>query len=85
MAVDIVPGQPKKGKKTRGGSGNPAKRAAAARGGAAPAAAPSNPADAFGFGGAKPTNEAEMRAAMQDFQLPPQLQQMFNQNNLGPR
>ncbi len=31
-----------------------------------------------------PQTEAEMQAAMADFQLPPELQKMFNQQNKGP-
>ncbi|MFT3877720.1 MAG: signal recognition particle protein [Propioniciclava sp.] len=53
-------------------SGNPAKRA----GGQQPAQA-SVPV--------MPQTEAEMQAAMADFQLPPELQKMFNQQNKGPR
>ncbi|MCT1460287.1 signal recognition particle protein [Aestuariimicrobium sp. p3-SID1156] len=72
--------QAKKGKGARKGqSGNPAKRAQTAQ--QRPAAA--DPAQAFG-GNAQPT-EAEMQKAMADFQLPPQLQQMLNQQTKGPR
>lgn len=54
-------------------SGNPAKRAGAQQ----PAAQAAVPA--------MPQTEAEMQAAMADFQLPPELQKMFNQPNKGPR
>ena len=65
---------PKKASKNRKGvSGNPMKRSGAAA--EAPAAA------AF----QAPQSEAEMAKAMQDFQLPPELQKMFNQPNKGPR
>ena len=85
-----MPGAPaaqrpkKQGKKGKGGrkgqSGNPAKRAAAAQQAAkAPAAAPG---DAFGLG---QPSEADMQKAMAEFELPPQLQQMLNQQNKGPR
>ncbi|MGA4669852.1 signal recognition particle protein [Propionibacteriaceae bacterium Y1923] len=76
--------QAKKGSKNKKGtSGNPAKRAAQASG-RPEAAPPVDPASAFGFGGGQP-DPADLSAAMQDFELPPQLQQMFNQQNKGPR
>ncbi|WP_203566751.1 signal recognition particle protein [Aestuariimicrobium ganziense] len=83
-----LPGRParqqqKKGKKGRG-PGNPAKRAAAARGEKVAARPAADAGDAFGFGGQQPS-EADLQRAMQDYQLPPQLQQMFNQSNKGPR
>ena len=58
----------KKKTKGRGVSGNPARRA-----GSEPAAA----------GTPVPTNEADLQAAMADFQLPPELQKMLNQQNKG--
>jgi len=66
-----APAPRKKGRK--GVSGNPARRA----GVEAPAASGS----AFQM----PTNEADMAKAMADFQLPPELQKMFDQPNRGPR
>lgn len=73
-----------KGKgKGKGVSGNPAKRA-----GTAPAALPvaaGAPGEAFGFGGANQPSEAELAKALADYQLPPELQRMFNQKNRGPR
>jgi len=66
-----APATRKKGRK--GVSGNPARRA----GVEAPAASGS----AFQM----PTNEADMAKAMADFQLPPELQKMFDQPNRGPR
>ncbi len=75
--------QPRKAKgKGKGVSGNPARRAGL------PAAASSEPqgsaADAFGFGGGQPS-DAELQKALSDYQLPPELQRMFNQKNQGPR
>ena len=59
-----------KGKK--GVSGNPAKRSG-------------NPAAASAPEQFVPQTEAEMQQAMADFQLPPELQKMFNQQqNKGP-
>ena len=55
-------------KKGRGVSGNPARRA-----GQEPAAS----------GTPVPTNETDLQAAMADFQLPPELQKMLNQQNKG--
>ena len=70
--------QAKKGKGGKKVSGNPAKRAAEAKAKADPALrAPSVPE-------ALPT-QAETQAAMKDFSLPPELQQMLNQQNKGPR
>ncbi|MBK8463143.1 MAG: signal recognition particle protein [Nigerium sp.] len=63
----------KKPKNAKRVSGNPAKRAGAQQ----PAAQASVPA--------MPQTEAEMQAAMADFQLPAELQKMFNQPNKGPR
>ncbi|WP_282005904.1 signal recognition particle protein [Propioniciclava sinopodophylli] len=63
--------QPKKGKNARKVSGNPAKRSG-------------NPAAAAAQQPQAPQTEAEMQAAMADFQLPPELQKMLNQNHKGP-
>lgn len=63
----------KQSKNRKGVSGNPMKRA----GGVTEQA----PAAAFQM----PQTEAEMAKAMEDFQLPPELQKMFNQPNRGPR
>ncbi|MDO5534775.1 MAG: signal recognition particle protein [Propionibacteriaceae bacterium] len=74
-----LPGRPPKqqakkaSKGKKGVSGNPAKRS----GNPAAAAASATPA--------MPQTEAEMQAAMADFQLPPELQKMFNQQNKGPQ
>ena len=74
--------QAKKGKKGRG-PGNPAKRAAMQAG---QRQAPTNPLDAAeAFGMAPGQDQADLSAAMNDFQLPPQLRKMFDQNNKGPR
>jgi signal recognition particle subunit SRP54 len=70
----------------KGVSGNPAKRAAGPE--ALPAAQLQpewNPADAFGLGKAGQPSEAELAKTLGDFQLPPDLQKMFNQKNQGPR
>jgi signal recognition particle subunit SRP54 len=64
-----TPPQPKKGK-GRKGSGNPAKRGRGAT--VAPAAASSAPA--------APQTEAELQAAMQNFQLPADVAKLFEQN-----
>lgn len=65
--------QPKaKKKNTKGVSGNPAKRTGAEAPAAAVAAG-----SAFGA----PQTEADMAKAMADFQLPPELQKMFNEQN----
>ena len=78
---------PKAKNRRKGVSGNPAKRA----GGAAaptPAAAQQpqwNPADAFGRSGGGAASDADLAKALGDFQLPPDLQKMFNQKNQGPR
>ena len=67
--------QPQVRKAAKGGkgvSGNPAKRTSGAT---------DAPTAAFQM----PQSEAEMAKAMQDFQLPPELQKMFNQQNKGPR
>ena len=68
-------------KGAKGVSGNPAKRNAPRT----PAAQVAHDAAAaFGTGAGAPS-EAEMQAAMENFQLPPELQRMLNQKNLGPR
>ncbi|MGI5952005.1 MAG: signal recognition particle protein [Brooklawnia sp.] len=71
--------QAKKGKGGKRLSGNPAKRAAqlAAMNNPQPASEPTAPA--------VPQSQAEMQQAMDEFQLPPDLQQMLNQQNKGPR
>jgi len=84
-----LPGGPGKGRpaptaKTRkkgakGVSGNPAKRNATRT----PSTASIQDA-AAAFGQTPPT-EAELQEAMQNFQLPPELQRMFNPKNQGPR
>ncbi len=65
---------PTRKKSAKGVSGNPAKRAGLAGQPAAPAS-----------GYQVPTSEAEMAKAMEEFQLPPDLQRMLNQQNRGPR
>ncbi len=57
----------KKPKRGKGVSGNPARRSGGGQ--QAPTATP------------VPTNEADLQAAMADFQLPPELQKMLNQQN----
>ena len=71
--------QVKKGKGGRKVSGNPAKRAAQLAEQNQPKQA-QQPALTDGQPSA-----AEMQAAMGNFQLPPDVQQMFNQQNKGPR
>ena len=69
----------------KGVSGNPAKRAA---GPVEPAVAQQpdwNPADAFGLGKSGQPSDAELAKALGDFQLPADLQKMFDQKNQGPR
>ncbi len=61
-------------KKKKGGSGNPAKRNAAQAPRVKPAAAASNP---FGVPGGG-ASQADLAASMENFQLPPELQNMFN-------
>lgn len=70
-------------KKNRKGSGNPAKRAAQERA-EQQAPAPANPGSAFGLGTQQPS-EADLQKAMADFRMPPAMEQMFKQNNKGPR
>ena len=67
-------------KGAKGVSGNPAKRNAPQ---AAVTQAAADASAAFGVSGT-PT-EAEMQEAMQNFQLPPELQRMLNPKNQGPR
>ncbi len=70
--------QPKK--KTKGkGPGNPAKRAAMSQGRQPKNESAADPAAAFG----RSASPEEMQAAMGDFELPPELQKMFNQP--GPK
>lgn len=70
--------QSKKKKGGKGVSGNPAKRRAAAQ--KPVEQAPANDPAAFGM----PNSSEELSQAMEGFQLPPELQKMFNQNNKGP-
>ena len=44
-----------------------------------------NPADAFGVGKSGQPSDADLAKALGDFQLPPDLQKMFDQKNQGPR
>jgi len=69
----------------KGVSGNPAKRAAGPAVPAAPAQPEWNPADAFGVGKSGQASDADLAKALGDFQLPPDLQKMFDQKNQGPR
>jgi signal recognition particle subunit SRP54 len=69
--------QAKKKKGNHKISGNPAKRS-----GAPAAQAPAQPA-ASAFGQPVPT-EADLAKAVGEFQLPPELQQLFNPKNTGP-
>lgn len=70
-------------KKRKGGSGNPAKRREQLAAKNQPKQTPTVPGSAFGaLPGAQPS-EAELAASMQDFQLPPELQNMFNQQAGG--
>jgi signal recognition particle subunit SRP54 len=82
LAGGGLPGMPapkkKKGNKV---SGNPAKRTGAP---AAKAVEQAAPASASAFGRPQPT-EAELAKAVGDFQLPAELQQLFNPKNTGPR
>ncbi len=73
--------KPKARKKGTGVSGNPAKRAAAAK--RATVKEVHDAASAFGLESA-PT-EAELQQAMESFQLPPEMQRMLNPKNQGPR
>lgn len=63
-------------------SGNPAKRNAASQPAVPSVTDLQDTLAAFATGG--PT-EAELQAAMKNFQLPPELQQMLNPKNTGPR
>lgn len=71
-------GQQQKRAKGKKVSGNPAKRNATA---AAKQAGPEPQQQ----GSTMPQTEAELQAAMADFQLPPQVREMLNQQNRGPR
>ena len=73
--------QAKKRKSGKGVSGNPAKRNQSGKPDTAPAAAA--PGSAFGLP-AQPS-EAELAKAMGEFELPADLQKLFNQPNQGPR
>ncbi len=74
----------KKGKPKKGVSGNPALRNAPAK---PVAAEPEGPVDPFGLGlpGGGQPSEADLAKALGDFQLPPEMQRMFDQQNKGPR
>jgi len=69
--------QAKRGKGGKKISGNPAKRAAQL-------AEQNRPKPQSTLAGGQPS-AAEMQAAMADFQLPSDVQQMLNQQNKGPR
>ncbi len=87
MVRRAAAGQAKKKKRSGNKvSGNPAKRAGAVPASPAPAAPTPAAASPFGIapGEAMPS-EAEMAKAMADFQLPPDVQRLFNQQNKGPR
>ena len=75
--------QSKKKQKNRKGSGNPAKRAAQARQGAKKPQ--HNSGEAFGLQGQQQPSQEDLQKAMSEFQMPPSMQQMFNQTNKGPR
>ncbi|PFG16440.1 signal recognition particle subunit FFH/SRP54 (srp54) [Propionicimonas paludicola] len=83
-----IPGMPRKQapqaqKKRKAGnkvSGNPARRAGSAKPAAVP---PTAPGSAFGQPAA--IDQAELTKQMGEFQLPPELQQLFNPKNTGPR
>ncbi|MBK8459273.1 MAG: signal recognition particle protein [Micropruina sp.] len=83
-----APARPAAKSRTRGKgvSGNPAKRNSHAPadapvdGTAAPAW---DPAASFGLGAGQ--SDADLQKALSDYQLPADLQKMFNQKNLGPR
>ncbi|MGB4271875.1 MAG: signal recognition particle protein [Propionicimonas sp.] len=72
------PRQPAKKRKGHGVSGNPAKRGLPAT----PAATTAVPGAAFGV---PQPSEAELAKAMGEFQLPADLQKLFNQPNKGPQ
>lgn len=78
MARKQVAQAPKKRKSGNKVSGNPARRA-----GKTPAAAA--PAAGTAFGQPAAISEAEMTKQLSEFQLPPELQQLFNPKNTGPR
>ncbi len=67
----------------RGVSGNPAKRNAPKEIAAQPTGG--DPMAAFAGDGATPPTEAELAEAMKNFNLPPDIQQMLNPKNKGPR
>ena len=84
MGRRAVKNQPKKVKKGQKVSGNPAKRAHQGQGKSA-ASQIVDAGAAFGMGPGAEPSEADMAAAMENFQLPPEMQKLFNQKNLGPR
>ena len=84
MGRRAVKNQPKKVKKGQKVSGNPAKRANQGQGKSA-ASQIVDAGAAFGMGPGAEPSEADMAAAMENFQLPPEMQKLFNQKNLGPR
>ncbi|MFZ0529188.1 MAG: signal recognition particle protein [Propionicimonas sp.] len=69
----------KKKKSNHKVSGNPAKRTTT------PTAPASAPAAVSPFGLPAQPSEADLTRAVGDFQLPPELQQLFNPKNTGPR
>ncbi|HOC13409.1 MAG TPA: signal recognition particle protein [Propionicimonas sp.] len=73
--------QPKKKKGNHKVSGNPAKRT----GGGAAALPPAASAPTSAFGLPTQPTEADLAKAVGDFQLPAELQQLFNPKNAGPR
>lgn len=70
------PARKKKGNKV---SGNPAKRSGA------PAAVTPEPVQTSAFGRPVQPTEADLAKAVGEFQLPAELQQLFNPKNTGPR
>jgi len=79
MARKQAPQAQKKRKSGNKVSGNPARRA-----GKAPAPITA-PASGSAFGQPAAISEAELTKQLGEFQLPPELQQLFNPKNTGPR
>jgi len=75
-----VPQAQKKRKAGNKVSGNPARRAGVAKPAAVPPAAPGS-----AFGQPAAIDQAELTKQLGEFQLPPELQQLFNPKNAGPR
>ena len=73
--------QAKKRKGGKGVSGNPAKRNQTGK----PAALPAAPPTGSAFGLPAQPSEADLAKAMGEFELPADLQKLFNQPNQGPR